>query len=161
MAQNGRALNIWPSLLVRLLDQPMGNGQKLGPSGAYGVKDLRDSVKRDLEAMFNTRREANDELPEEYRELRRSLLMYGLPDCTSFNLLSDTEQKRLQRSLEETIASFEPRLAHVQVQLEPLREHDRTLRFRVNARLRIDPVPEPVAFSTVLLLHTQAYEVQG
>jgi type VI secretion system protein ImpF len=49
----------------------------------------------------------------------------------------------------------------VRVILEPPREKDRTLRFRIEALLRIEPAVEPVTFDAVLRLNTQEYVVQG
>jgi type VI secretion system protein ImpF len=125
------------------------------------VRGLKRSVSRDLEAMLNTRQEALDEIPAEFAEVSRSLLTYGLPDFTSYSLMGTHDRARIRRQLEETIAVFEPRLERVRVTLEPPREHDRALRFRVDAYLRVEPAPEPVVFDTVLQLHTQEYVVQG
>jgi type VI secretion system protein ImpF len=52
-------------------------------------------------------------------------------------------------------------LQRVRVNLEAPREHDRGLRFRIDAMLRVDPTPEPVTFDAVLQLNTQQYVVQG
>ena len=116
---------------------------------------------RDLEALLNTRQEALEPLPEEFTELGRSILTYGLPDFTSFNLAATDDRMRVRRCLEDAITNFEPRLRRVRVSIEPPREHDRALRFRVDALLRTDPSPEPVMFDMVLQLNTQQYVVQG
>lgn len=42
-----------------------------------------------------------------------------------------------------------------------MREHERALRFRIDARLRVEPAPEPVTFDTVLQLHSGEYLVKG
>ena len=46
------------------------------------VRGLRRAVARDLETLLNTRHEALEEIPESLEEVRRSLLVYGLPDFT-------------------------------------------------------------------------------
>jgi type VI secretion system protein ImpF len=56
---------------------------------------------------------------------------------------------------------FEPRLTRVRVGLHPWYEHERALRFRVEALLRVDPAPEQVTFDAVLRLHTQQYVIEG
>jgi type VI secretion system protein ImpF len=111
--------------------------------------------------MLNSRREALEELPEDFEEVRRSLVNYGLPDFTSYSLSSPTDRDRIQRVLEHAIAAFERRLDRVRVRLEEPREHDKAMRFHVEALLRVDPTPEPVAFDTVLQLLTQEYRVKG
>ena len=93
--------------------------------------------------------------------MRRSLVTYGLPDFSSLSALSMDDRNRIRRALEQAIATFEPRLERVRVTLEPPREQDRTLRFRIEALLRVEPAPEPVTFDAVLRLNTQEYVVQG
>jgi type VI secretion system protein ImpF len=64
-------------------------------------------------------------------------------------------------TVEDAISKFEPRLADVRVSLEPLKEHDRNVRFRVDALLKMDPALAPVTFDTVLRLNTQEYVVES
>lgn len=161
MARTDREPNIVPSLLDRLIDEAPGVSQEAVPKRSQTVRQFERAVARDLEAMLNTRRETLEDLPEEFEEVRRSLLNYGLPDFTSYSLLGPKDKARVIRALEETIASFERRLDRVRVTLEEPRAHERAMRFRVDALLRVDPTPEPVTFDTVLQLTTQEYRVQG
>jgi type VI secretion system protein ImpF len=125
------------------------------------VRALRKSVSRDLEALLNTRQETLEELSVEFAEVGRSLITYGLPDFTSLSLLGQEDRNRIRKALEETIVTFEPRLERVRVTLEAPREHDRALRFRVDAWLRVDPAPEPVTFDAALELPTREYVIQS
>jgi type VI secretion system protein ImpF len=88
------------------------------------------------------------------------LVTYGLPDFTSYSLLTQDDRNRIRRAVEDAINIFEPRLLRVRVTLEAPREHDRGLRFRIDALLRVDPSPEPVTFDAVLQLNTQQYVIQ-
>jgi len=153
--------NLLPSVLDRLLDDCPDVAAEPVASRAQNLRALKKSVARDLEALLNTRQEALEPLPEEFTELGRSILTYGLPDFTSFNLAATDDRMRVRRCLEDAITNFEPRLRRVRVSIEPPREHDRALRFRVDALLRTDPSPEPVMFDMVLQLNTQEYVVQG
>jgi type VI secretion system protein ImpF len=161
MARGDRAPSIVPSLLDRLLDdQPDAPREAL----SYRVDDLRGlkrSVARDLEAMLNSRQETLGDLPEDLVELRRSLLVYGLPDFTAFSLLGTRDRVRIRRALEDVIVAFEPRLERVRVVLEDSQPNERVLRFRVDGWLRVEPAPEPVTFDTLLQLNTRDYVVQG
>jgi type VI secretion system protein ImpF len=125
------------------------------------VRQLRAVVARDLEAMLNTRQEFLAELPPGFSEVENSLLTYGLPDLTFFSLDSLEDRNQVRRAVEQTIAIFEPRLEQVRVSLQPAREKDRGLNFRIDAMLRVDPAPEPVTFDAVLQLNTQQYVVRG
>ena len=125
------------------------------------VRELEKAVARDLETLLNTRQETLEELPVEFAEASRSLLAYGLPDFSAFSLDSGSDRNQVRRVVEQTIIVFEPRLDRVRVTLEPPRNQDRGLRFRIDAMLRVEPAPEPVTFDAVLQLNTQQYIVRG
>lgn len=161
MATLDRQLNITPSLLDRLLDDEPAVSREPPTTRRQDLRALEKSVARDVEALLNSRHETLEELPAEFEELNRSLLTYGLPDLTSLSLLNNDDRNRIRRAVEEAISNFEPRLQRVRVNLEAPREHDRGLRFRIDALLRVDPTPEPVTFDAVLQLNTQQYVVQG
>ena len=65
-----------------------------------------------------------------------------------------------QELLEQAIRVFEPRLEDPVVTLEPLDGIERVMRFRIDARLKVEPAPEPVTFDTVLQLGSGQILVQ-
>jgi type VI secretion system protein ImpF len=157
VARRENELHSVPSLLDRLIDD---SPELLG----NGLEDLRGAertVVRDLENLLNTRREALRDPPQEFTELNKSLLVYGLPDVTAYNLLDPNDRNRLRRTLEAAISIFEPRLQRVRVSMTPPGQNDGALHFRIEALLRVEPAPEPVAFDTVLQLDTQKYSVRS
>ena len=159
MARNDE-INIKPSLLDRLLDDEPSVSQEPEHRRHHTVQQLKKSVARDLEALLNTRQEMLSELPEEFVELNQALVTYGLPDFTSMNLLSVADRNRIRRSLENTVTTFEPRLQNVRVVIEDS-QNDRTLRFRIEAFLHVEPAAESVTFDAVLRLTTKEYVIQG
>lgn len=146
-----------PALLDRLVDDP----DEPAVDGDYGVRDLKRAVARDLEALLNTRRELLTELPGDFVHVPHSLVAYGLPDFSAMNLANHGDRTRVRRMLEDAIADCEPRLDRVRVTVEDPRPFDRGLRFRIDAVLRVPPVPEPVTFDAVLHLATQECRVEG
>jgi type VI secretion system protein ImpF len=148
------------SVLDRLLDDRPKESQEAPASAAHYVSHVRAAVKRDLEWLLNSRQIVAD-LPSDLRQLRQSLLLYGLPDFTNSCLSNMGDQAVLQRTIEEAIRRFEPRLQNITVSLEPVREFERAIRFRIDALLNVDPEPEPVTFDSVLQLSTKAFVVQG
>ncbi len=148
------------SLLDRLTDERPDSTQEAVPLRLHDVDQLRASVARDLELLLNTRREYLDDLPEQYPEVERSLLLYGLPDFTAYSLKSQRDRNRVLQVVEEAIVKFEPRLKDVQVHLIQEEGVGKTMHFRVDGLLKVEPAPEPVAFDTVLHLTTQEYEVK-
>lgn len=161
MERVSNAIPLVPSILDRLLDDAPEVVQEPPYSRFQNLRQLKRAVARDLEALLNTRQEALAEVPAEFVEVSHSLLFYGLPDCTSLNLLSTQDRNRIRRALEQTIATFEPRLDRVRVTLDPPRQYERILRFRVEAVLPVQPAPEAVLFDAVLQLNTQEYMVRG
>ena len=107
-----------PLLLPSVLDRLLGTGAPLG-AGAFKsrtqvVREITQAVRRDLQNLLNTRRRC-EPLPSGLDELPRSLVNYGLPDLSEFNLDQDDERQRLRAVIEETIRAFEPRFKSVQV----------------------------------------------
>jgi type VI secretion system protein ImpF len=149
-----------PSVFDRLLDDEPNVSKEPLNSRVQDLRALERAVARDVEALLNSRQESLAELPSEFVEVNRSLVTYGLPDFTSLSLLSKDDRNRIRQAVEQAITQFEPRLLRVRVNLEAPREHDRGLRFRIDAWLRVDPAPEPVTFDAVLQLNTQQYVVQ-
>jgi type VI secretion system protein ImpF len=157
----GDELTIVPSVLDRLLDDTPEVSTEPHEKRVQKVRDLKQSVARDLQALLNTRREALHDLPAEFVELNRALVTYGLPDFTSLNILSDRDRKHMRRALEQAILAFEPRLKHVRIIMEEQPRNDRAQRFRVEAVLQVTPASEPVSFDAELRLNTLEYVVQG
>jgi type VI secretion system protein ImpF len=161
MARNESEPLLVPSLLARLLNDGSENSNEQPRQYSFSVAQMKNSVANDLEELLNTRRESLSELGSEFVEVNKSILVYGLPDFTSYNLLDSGDCNRIKRSLETAIALFEPRLERVRVSMQPPKRGDRTLRFQIEAMLKIEPAREPVAFDTVLQLANQTYSVQG
>lgn len=124
------------------------------------ITDIRNSVSRDLENLLNTRSEAARMIPDAFKECRASSLTYGILDFSSYSLLSPQDRDRIRRSLEQAISLHEARLTRIRVTLEPQRELDRALRFRVDALMELGEDNEKVQFDAVLQLNTQNYVVR-
>ena len=161
MARADFNVNIVPSVLDRLLDNEPQVSKEPASSRTQNLRTLEGAVARDVEALLNSRQETLEELPSEFVEVNRSLVTYGLPDLTSLSLLSQDDRNRIRRAVEQAINIFEPRLQRVRVALETARENDRGLRFRIDALLRVDPVPKPVTFDALLQLSTQQYAIRS
>jgi len=155
------ATSVTLAVLDRLIDEDPKNSAEAAPTRAQSVRRLKDAVRRDLEWLLNTWRIA--EPPDEsLKELNRSLYVYGLPDFSSFSLASPKDRGKLVRALQATVRIFEPRIANVRVvPLEESAPGTRTLRFRIEGLLVMDPAPEQVSFDTVLELNGGGYEVRN
>jgi type VI secretion system protein ImpF len=141
-----------PSILDRLIDpDSAGTAWRLG----YGLQQVLEVVRRDLEDLLNTRQTAAGP-----PGLQKSIYAYGLPDLTSFEAITPKQKEALGRYLEQTIRTFEPRLQDIQATLSAADAQDeRKLAFRVDARLSVEPYDD-VTFQTILELTTGHYSVQ-
>jgi type VI secretion system protein ImpF len=160
MARTDNEVRITPSVLDRLMDyEPEITHEPLA-SRAKSLRQMKQSVRRDLEWLLNTR-QLVESVPSDLKEVSNSVAAYGLPDFSNATVSSLKDQDQMRLAIEFAINTFEPRLQDVTVTLEPGRGSERLLRFRIDAHLKIEPAPEPVTFDTELQLHSGEYKVQG
>ncbi|MDQ6829128.1 MAG: type VI secretion system baseplate subunit TssE [Gemmatimonadota bacterium] len=161
MAKTELEQTVQQSLIDRLADDEPSSSAEPPMNRAQSVRELKASLRRDLEWLLNTRR-TNVPLPDGTFEVERSLIRYGLPDITSMSKDDAAEHVRLLRGVEEAIVRFEPRLANVRIALVPGPEgRRRELHFLIDAMLRMDPSPEHIVFDTALELGTGEVQVKG
>jgi type VI secretion system protein ImpF len=123
------------------------------------VRRYKDSVKRDLEWLFNTRRTFDYRI-DSHEQIRTSVYAYGLPDITSVNIGSVNDQRRLVNVMKESVGLFERRLKNVQIHFQPVVGGSRSLQFTISGVLLMDPAPEEVRIDTVLDSSSARYEVK-
>lgn len=147
---------LMPSILDRLIDpESGGTAWRRG----YGVEQMVDAVRRDLEDLLNTRQTSLD-VPEAFHEVRHSLIAFGLPDLTSLNAITQQQREEIGRVIETAVSLFEPRLKDVKAtMIDPGDGKDHSVKFRVDAKLKVDPAPE-VAFDTILELTSGQTQVK-
>jgi type VI secretion system protein ImpF len=149
------------SVLDRLMDFEPRQAGDAPLSWSDSVTRLRNSVRRDLEWLLNTRRIATP-APADFPEVQESVYHFGLPDITSLSRDSSETSETLRRQIEEIVRIFEPRLTNVQVLPReggnsPLQE----MHFAIHALLRMEPNPERVMFDTVLEMGSGEFSVTG
>ena len=134
------------SLFDRLLQ---GDSIETDRNVERAMRELRDSVRRDLEILFNTRPRFLSFDPK-LEELKTSLISFGLPDLQTQQMATPAQQEQFRLRLEALIRRFEPRLREVSVEVLTGTELDRTLRFRVHAVLLADATSEAVIYDTLI-----------
>ena len=150
MSKVDKNKNLRPSILDRLLDNEPHIQVEAEITRHQRIKELRSSVRRDLEALLNTRFRLL-EPPAEFTELQTSLVNYGLPDLATINIIDLNKKREFTRTLEKVLRIYEPRFKTVNVSYQDNKDRtDRTLRFRIDATLYADPSPEVVVFDSVL-----------
>lgn len=150
---------VTPSLLDRLTDLDPESKREVPPSSSAQRREFWSGLCRDLTALLNTRRAAED-FDRSYQETANSLLTFGIIDFTSFNLKKGIEQEQLRRSMERVIRQFEPRLERVTVTIEDPDSHRPVLRLQIAAVLRTASA-EPVIFDATLQRDSRHVAVSG
>lgn len=152
---------IVPSLLDRLIDENPGVSRDAPKLRVQAMRELRRSVRRDIEALLNTRQTILD-WSDDLDQIEYSMIDFGSPDFSSLSLTSDDAREKFRGVIEERIRKLEPRFKSVEVQLvanaDPL---DRTLRFRIDAWIYVDPAPERVDFDSLLEPVSRTFTVKG
>ena len=158
MPRSDHETRVTPSVLDRLLDYDPKMSSEAPKSRSQTLKELKESVGRDLEWLLNTRQILLPDAMAE--ETSRSVVAFGIPDLTKLSPDKASVWRLLAKQIEVAIAVFEPRFLDVTVTLEKNEGASRSPRFRIDAHLNIDPAPEPISFGTSLESSTGLFDVQ-
>lgn len=159
-----RGPTVLVSILDRLLDDEPHNRTRAEPPKSQNqvLRELKHSVRRDLENLLNTRWRATV-WPLKLSELQASLVNYGIPDFCGENFGAQDPDELLY-CIQFAIRHFEPRLKNVRVTfLENKKGEstDRTLKFRIDAILSVEPIRDRIAFDSSLEMTTGDIHVEG
>jgi type VI secretion system protein ImpF len=154
LARTKSEVLITQSLIDRLVDQ-----QEWPETRAASISMYRESIKRDLEWLLNTRQPVIPEL-ESCPATAASVLNFGLPDIHSFDGSAGREQDALTVALEKCIRTFEPRINQPRVFLTRSDLLSRSLRFHIEGQVFYENMDEEIKFDTVLELISGEYEVK-
>ncbi|HWS85716.1 MAG TPA: type VI secretion system baseplate subunit TssE [Pyrinomonadaceae bacterium] len=140
--EGGRAL-----LFERLSDaEPRSRTEEAQPFRVHDVRALRESVRRELARLLNTRRHPRAESGGD----GLTVLDYGIPDFSPLSASSGDDQNRLASEVAAAVAAFEPRLSGVRVRVERPHGEGRALLLRIEGRLAVGTLAEPVSFPVLV-----------
>ncbi|MBP2491659.1 type VI secretion system baseplate subunit TssE [Rhizobium leguminosarum] len=149
------------SILDRLIDEAPDRGADPPMSFVDQVRDVREAIRRDLEALLNTRR-CPTTPPAALSELRDALVSYGVDGIVSANLMTDQAKLKLAQAIERRIALFETRLTDVRVTILKSRTMtERALRMRIQATFRLHEGMPPISFESTIDPSTQRFLVEA
>lgn len=160
MARPSLTQPLVPSILDRLIDTEPGKVAEGHGSRTQMLKELRESVRRDLQNLLNTRSPSLS-LSGYGAVLTHSIINYGIPDFAGADLSSAEDKEKFRVLIEAVIKRYEARFKSVQVKIvEGDGETDRALRFRIDALLNVEPAVKPVVFDSSLEPVTRTIEVK-
>jgi len=149
-----------PGLLDRLMRERGEGAASALPGAPFNIEQLKDSVARDLEALLNTRIAFDAATLDIYPAVRGSILRYGVIDFAGLCLTSAQDRAAVCASIEDAIATHEPRLRAVKATLGHDAGDVNRLHIAIQARLALDGLQEPVSFNAVLQPSSLHYEIR-
>ena len=132
-------------LFDRLVDNEPQSQKEVRPMRALDKNGLKESIKRELGRLLNTR------CPIPLVPLdERTVINYGIPDFSWLSPDNMNHREKLEDWMRDAIASYEPRLVDVRVAVDPPQRGERTLVARIDAKLQLETIREPVAFAVIV-----------
>lgn len=119
----------------------------------------RESLKRDVEWLLNTRQPLLPEL-EAHPVAAASVVNYGLPDFQGFTGSEGKDKNALSASLLKTIRTFEPRIKQPRVSMIRTDATSRSLRFHIEGQISFENMQEEIVFDTVYEMINGDFEVK-
>ena len=123
------------------------------------IRVFRDSLKRDVEWLLNTRQPVISEI-DGYPTVAGSVLNFGLPDIHDYNNSGSKGQNALTLALERCLRIFETRIHNPRVFLAKGDSANRSLRFQIEGEISYENMREEIKFDTVLEMISGEYEVK-
>lgn len=146
------------SLVDRLVDRDPRSSQEARPLRILDRRGLKESVRRDLGWLLNTRSPLS---ASQLEHQGRTVINYGIPDFSAMSAQNPDDHRRLALNIARTIDAFEPRLRQVRVSIEEFRDDEKSLRVRVDAVLAVGSITEPVSFTASMRTATGEAVVDG
>ena len=144
------------SLIDRLVDLRPRSQWEAQPLRTLSREELKESVRRDLEWLLNTRTSFPGYLIDK-KDL--TVIDYGIPDFGFYSPANPDHRELLTKRITRSISAFEPRLQKVRVTADSEMPDEKTLRITIDAVLGVESFREPVSFQTVLQSQAGTLEV--
>lgn len=148
------------SVLDRLADADPDRAEDHPKTIGDQVLEVRESLRRDLERLLNTRR-CPKSPPAGVGDLSDSLVAFGVDGFFVTSLVTDRQREEFAAAMERRIRVFEPRLSELTVStLPPRHPSERSLRLRIEAVYRAQEGMPAIAFETAVDPSTQRFRVE-
>lgn len=146
-----------PALLDRLTDEEPERSTESRDQRVLSASRLRAALLRDLAWLLNTGHFETVTDLEDYPEVRRSVLNYGIPDLSGLTI-AGADTAAIERAVQQAIAQFEPRITQrslrVTVQKMEGEMERNAMVFRIEGELWAKPSPQALYLKTEVDLET-------
>jgi len=149
-----------PSLLDRLTDEEPGQKVESRDKRVISPLNLRISIQRDLEWLFNTTHLASDMDLDSYPEVKSSVLNYGIPDLGS---LTNKRSENIEDILQNAILNYEPRILADTLSVSIIESNkprrNNRLEFQIEGQLWSQPLPQALYLRTEFDLDVKTVQI--
>ncbi|MFZ4479347.1 MAG: type VI secretion system baseplate subunit TssE [Rhodoferax sp.] len=147
-----------PALLDRLTDDEPGARHETPQHAVVSKGRLKRTVLRDLIWLLNTSAHHTSDQLDNYPEVRRSVLNFGIPVLSGKNF-SGVDWRDLERQIHDAILAFEPRILADTLRVKALAPtdllgHHNLLQFELRGELWSMPFPTELLLRSELDLET-------
>lgn len=157
MAELTHQERLQPSLLDRLTDRAPDSRSESRDNRVLSMRRLREAVLRDLAWLLNTGQLETTEDLEEYPEVAKSVLNFGMPDITGMSF-AGTDTVSLEKTVRDSIINFEPRISPNSVRVTVVKDDQKMSRnsmvFSIEGQLWAEPTPITLYLKTEVDLET-------
>ena len=167
MAKRQSQERLQPYLLDRLTDDEPEIKSEAREKHVFSQVKLRQSVLRDLNWLFNSSNLAAVQDLDDYPEVARSVLNYGMPSFAG-HTISGVDVLEIERLLRQAICDFEPRMVRrtikVRLDVDEQQMSHNAMTFDIEGELWADPIPIQIYLKTELDLEAgdmKVYDYSG
>jgi type VI secretion system protein ImpF len=167
MAEPFAIEQLQPCLLDRLTDDDPHSRVESRGQRVVSPARFKEGVLRDLRWLFNSQRHLAHEGINEFPEVAKSVLNFGVRDPAGI-FSEGRDLAELERELHETLLRFEPRIIRRTLRVQVVRTEERPaqrsphrISIQIAADLWAQPLPEKFFARTEIDLETGEYAFRG
>lgn len=157
MAELSYNERLQPSLLDRLTDDRPTEREEPRSNRVISISRLRRLVRRDLSWLLNTGHFESLQDLEDFPEVRRSVLNFGIPDLSG-SAVADLSGEQVERIIKRAIVNYEPRILEntlrVRANVSPDNMNRTAIVFEIEGQLWAQPMPTELFLKTEVDLDT-------
>lgn len=135
---------ITQSLIDRLIDDDPHGAADVQETEESAIARYKVSLRRDLEALLNTKRPWLPAM-DRYPGLDRTMLGYGVPDLSTEDMSVPAVRERTRRAIAQVIREHEPRLSQIDIEMDD-GPTSKGMRLRISAVLSVVQSEEMVVY---------------
>lgn len=122
------------------------------------LDDKDEYIRKNIESILNSRLRYIT-LPSELKEIKYSLISYGLSDFMNANMTNEITQNHFCENIKFLLKCFEPRILVTHASIQPIADDKfRTLKLYIEAKLGTNKDEKFATFESILNLNQAHFQ---